>query len=64
MGNRYGKLRHERGALLSLLLGGDGRRPPDSGGCVCAGLPAAPEALMYGLMQLQEKIQQDARHNS
>ena len=37
-----GKLRHERGALLSLLLGGDGRRPPDSGGCVCAGLPAAP----------------------
>ena len=42
VGHRNGQLRHQRGALLSLLFGGDGSRPPHPGRCVCAGMPSPP----------------------
>ena len=42
MGDRHGELRHQRGALLQVLLGSHGGRPHHPGGRLRAGLPAAP----------------------
>ena len=58
MGDRHGRVRvHRRD--VSLLRGVAGNRPAFAGGCLYLGLSAAPEALIEGLMKLQQKISRE-----
>jgi NADH-quinone oxidoreductase subunit B len=59
--HRHGRLRDLRRALQAGLQRAQGHRPLHPGRHLHPRLPAAPEALLHGLMQLQEKIRGQAR---
>ena len=64
MGHFYGGLRHQRRPLLPGLQRGARGQPDCAGGRLRSRLPAArPDALLYGIMQLHEKIKKNSLAN-